>query len=223
LCLVGLHVHVGSQLLELGPILQATRVVAEMAIRLSAAGLRLDHLDLGGGIGIPYDGGQSVDVASYARSVLNIVEPTGLIAVVEPGRWVVGPAGVLVTRVVDTKPRESGRYVVVVDAGMSELMRPALYGARHRLQFVAPRSTPAVQCDVVGPICETSDVLAADCRMPLPEVGDIVVVRDAGAYGSAMASNYNRHPLPAEVLVDDGDWRVIRRRQDIDDMLAMEM
>jgi len=129
---------------------------------------------------------------------------------------------VLVTRVVDTKARGVDKRIVVVDAGMSQLMRPALYGARHRLELLTPRAGPAVLCDVVGPICESSDVLASDCLMSVPDVGDIIVVKDTGAYGAAMASNYNRHPLPAEVLVDGREWRVVRRRQTVDDMLAME-
>ena len=220
--LVGLHVHVGSQLMDLDPISRGGRVVADLAARLQSTGVSLQHLDLGGGLGIPYDGGHAVDVAAYARSVLDVVEPTGLTAVVEPGRWIVGPSGVLVTRVVDTKRRDPGPCIVVVDAGMTELLRPALYGARHRLQVLAPRSGPSTTCDVVGPICETSDVLAAGCTMPVPEVGDVIVIRDTGAYGAAMASNYNRHPLPAEILAENGAWRVIRRRQTVDDMLALE-
>ncbi len=221
--LAGVHTHIGSQLLDLAPLRRAGEVVAAFAMRLREDGIELEHLDLGGGLGIAYDGAESVSPGAYASSLVEAVKSTGLTLVVEPGRWIVGPAGALVTRVVDVKQKDVGRYFVVVDAGMSELLRPALYGANHRLELPAPRPGEEVRCDIVGPICETSDVFGTDRRMPLPVVGDLIVVRDAGAYGSAMASNYNRHPLPAEVLVDSGVPRVIRRRQTVDDMLALEI
>jgi diaminopimelate decarboxylase len=145
----------------------------------------------------------------------------GVAVVLEPGRWIVGPAGVLVATVVDVKPQAEDKYFVVADAGMSELIRPALYGAYHRIE-VLDRAGPAATCDIVGPICESSDVLGVDRRVPLPAVGDLLTIFDAGAYGAAMASNYNRHAQPAEVLVDDGGWRIIRRRQTLEDMLACE-
>jgi len=220
--LVGVHVHVGSQLVALDPVRRAAEVVAEFATDLSRLGIVLEYLDVGGGLGISYDGSPVATAADYAQTVVEAVRDTGLPVVTEPGRWIIGPTGVLVASVVDVKPRGLDRYFVVVDAGMSELIRPALYGSFHRIELPTPRATPAVTCDVVGPICETCDVFGTERVMPLPEVGDLVVIRDAGAYGSAMASNYNRHPLPAEVLVDDDTWRVIRRRQTVDDMLAME-
>ena len=222
LSLVGVHVHIGSQLVALEPVRRAAEVAAGFVVDLAGLGIFVEHLDVGGGLGISYDGVQTATAAAYAQTVVQAVRPTGRPVVIEPGRWVIGPAGVLVAAVVDVKPRGPGSYFVVVDAGMSELIRPALYGSFHRIELPTPRTTPPVICDVVGPICETSDVFGTDRAMPLPEVGDLVVIRDTGAYGSAMASNYNRHPLPAEVLVDDGTWRVIRRRQTVDDMLAME-
>ena len=222
LTLVGVHVHIGSQLVALEPVRRAAEVAAGFVTELATLGISVEHLDVGGGLGISYDGSETATAAAYGRTVVEAVRETGLPVVIEPGRWVIGPAGVLVATVVDVKPRGPGQYFVVVDAGMSELIRPALYGSFHRIELPAPRATPPVSCDVVGPICETSDVFGTDRVMPRPEVGDLVVIRDAGAYGSAMASNYNRHPLPAEVLVDDGTWRVIRRRQTVDDMLAME-
>ena len=220
--LVGLHAHIGSQLLTVAPIRRAAEAVVGLASELADQGIALEHLDLGGGLGISYDGAPVVAAAEYVETLLEVVRPTGLSVVVEPGRWVVGPAGVLVTRVVDVKPQGSDHWFVVVDAGMSELLRPALYGAYHRLELPHPRSTPPVSCDIVGPLCETGDVFGTARMLPRPEVGDLVVVRDTGAYGSAMASNYNRHPLPAEVLVENGTDRVIRRRQTIDDLVALE-
>jgi diaminopimelate decarboxylase len=140
----------------------------------------------------------------------------------EPGRAIVGRAGALVARVVDTKRYPDGRQFAVLDAGMGELIRPALYGSFHRIVPVRPRPAPETPWDVVGPICESSDVFARGRMLPPIEVDDLVAILDAGAYGSMMASNYNRHLLPAEALVDAGEWSVIRRRQTLDDVLALE-
>ncbi len=221
--LVGIHAHVGSQITDLDALARTAAAVAQFARGLQADGIPLAHLDLGGGLGIAYDGAEAPAVASYARLLIDAVRPTGLTLLVEPGRWIVGPAGVLIATVVDVKPQADGRHFVVLDAGMSELLRPALYGSMHRLHLLQPRDGPPVTCDVVGPICETSDVVGLGRRMPLPQVGDRILVRDAGAYGAAMASNYNRHPLPAEALIADGTWKLIRRRQSIDDMMASEL
>ena len=220
--LVGVHVHIGSQILTLDPINWAADAAAQLARELSDDGIQLEHIDLGGGLGISYDGSDVVRVSAYARVLVDAVAPTGLVLLVEPGRWIVGPAGLLVASVVDVKRQSDDRHFVVLDAGMSELMRPALYGAFHRVAPLEPRAGEPVTCDVVGPICETSDVVAMDRAMPLPEVGDLLAVLDVGAYGSVMASNYNRHPLPAEVMIDDGTWRVIRRRQSYADLVAFE-
>lgn len=220
--LVGVHAHVGSQLTNLDEVARTASTTARFAQELRAAGLALEHVDLGGGLGISYDGAPPLPVEEYAGALVAAVAPTGLRLLVEPGRWIVGPAGVLIARVVDVKPQRNGSYFVVLDAGMSELLRPALYGARHRLERLIRRSGPDVTCDVVGPICETTDVIRLGHPMPLPEVGDLLLVRDAGAYGSAMASNYNRRALPAEALVEGGGWRMIRRRQTVDDLLACE-
>lgn len=220
--LVGVHAHVGSQITNLDTLRRAAALVADFARTLHGDGLRLEHIDLGGGLGIAYDGTPTPTAAEYARALVEVVEPTRLALLVEPGRWIVGPAGILLTTVVDVKRQRNGRYFVVLDAGMSEFPRPALYGAVHRLVSLTARPGPAVTCDVVGPICETTDVIAMDRSMPLPRVGDRVLVRDTGAYGSAMASNYNRRPLPAEALAARGEWRMIRRRQTIDDLVASE-
>ncbi len=220
----GLHIHVGSQMLGLGPLRRAAAAVVTLARELADDGLTLQHLDLGGGLGIAYGeaGDEPPPVEDYAAALIEAVRPSGLTLIVEPGRAIVGPAGVLLASVVDVKPRADGAWFVVLDAGMSELMRPALYGAYHRIALVEEREADMVTCDVVGPICESSDVFGVERRLPLPAVGTLVAVFDAGAYGSAMASNYNRHPLPAEVMVDGSAWRVVRRRQTMDDQLAGE-
>lgn len=221
--LVGLHVHIGSQMAAAGPIRDALAAIVTLAADLARDGRPLEHIDVGGGLGISYDGSAALGVARYAQTVVDAVRPSGLAIIAEPGRWIVGPAGVLVASVIDVKQQDEGRCFVVLDAGMSELLRPALYGAYHRVEPLDARPGRPVVCDVVGPICETSDVIGAARSMPRPEVGDRVAIFDTGAYGAAMASNYNRHPLPAEVLIDDREeWRVVRRRQTCDDMVALE-
>jgi diaminopimelate decarboxylase len=220
--LVGLHAHLGSQIVTLGPLARSAATLVELARQLSDDGIRLEHLDLGGGLGISYDGSPVPTSADYAAAILPIVRQSGLALALEPGRAIVGAAGVLVARVVDLKEYPGGQRFAVLDAGMTELIRPALYGAFHRIEPVVSRVGLAVRYDIVGPVCESSDVFGQDRLLPPVAVGDLMAVLDAGAYGSAMASTYNRRPLPAEVLVDGGRWSVIRRRQTIDDLVALE-
>jgi diaminopimelate decarboxylase len=158
----------------------------------------------------------------YAAAVVPELKRLGAPVVLEPGRAVVGHSGALVCRVVDTKQNPDGRKFAVVDAGMTELMRPALYGSFHRIVPVQPRDSEETAWDVVGPICESSDVFARDRMLPELRVNDAVALLDTGAYGAVMASNYNRRVLAPEVLVDETQWTVIRRRQTIDDVLALE-
>lgn len=220
--LVAVHVHIGSQVTSVDPLRGAAAFVASMAGDLARAGLPLEYVDVGGGLGISYDGAPVVTPEAYVQAVLEAVEPTGLPVVIEPGRSLIGPAGVLLARVIDLKPRNAVSDFAVIDAGMTELMRPALYNAFHRIEPVVARAVDPRQYEVVGPVCESSDVVGRDRMLPPLQIGDVLAIRDAGAYGSAMASNYNRRPLPAEVLVDNGEWTVIRRRQTVDDMLALE-
>jgi diaminopimelate decarboxylase len=158
----------------------------------------------------------------YAAAFVDEIRSTRLPIVVEPGRSIIGPAGALVARVLDIKPRTASSDFAVIDAGMTELLRPALYNAFHLIEPVQSRSGGLRQYELVGPVCESGDVVGRDRMLTPLDVGDLVVIRDAGAYGAVMASNYNRRPLPAEVLVDNGKWRVIRRRQTLDDLLALE-
>jgi diaminopimelate decarboxylase len=219
---VGVHSHIGSQITALEPLLRAAGAAVDLAVALRHAGIPLAHVDFGGGIGISYDGTPAIDAAEYGRRLVDLVRPSGLTALVEPGRVLVGPAGTLVTRIVDIKHFDGARQFVVLDAGMTELMRPALYGAFHRIEPVQPRIGDPVVADIVGPVCESTDTFARDRELPPVEVGDLMMVRDVGAYGAVMASTYLRRPLPPEVLIDDGRWRVIRRRQTLDDMLRLE-
>lgn len=222
--LVGLHVHVGSQITSTEPLARGAAVIASFARELIAQGVPLEHIDLGGGLGIAYQPGQTVvSPEAYAAAVIPAVSGLGLTLLFEPGRWIVGPCGVLVTEVVDLKSRTGGGTFVIVDAGMTDLMRPALYGAWHEIEPVTPRPGEAITADIVGPVCETADTFAAGRALVPVEVGDLLAIRDAGAYGSVMASNYNRRPTAAEVMVEDGGWRVVRRRQSVDDILQWDL
>jgi diaminopimelate decarboxylase len=220
--LVAVHVHIGSQVTSLDPLRGAAHFVADMATELASQGMPLEYVDVGGGLGISYDGGPVLDIREYVQAVVDAVRPTGLPIVLEPGRSIVGPAGALLARVIDIKPRNAVSEFAVIDAGMTELMRPALYSAFHRIEPVRESDEQPKHYEIVGPVCESSDVVGRDRMLPPLAIGDVLVIRDAGAYGAAMSSNYNRRPLPPEVLIDNGTWQVIRRRQTVDDMLSLE-
>jgi diaminopimelate decarboxylase len=220
--IVGLHIHVGSQITNLDPLRSAAQAIVDLARALRGDGIAIDHLDLGGGLGVSYDGSAVPSAEDYAAALLPIVKESGLAIVLEPGRNIVAPAGALVTRVVDVKNRPDGKVFVIVDAGMTELIRPMLYNAFHRIEPVDAIDGPEITADIVGPLCETSDTLGKERRLARPKPGDLFAVLDAGAYGAVMASNYNRRTMPAEVLVDRNKWSVIRRRQTIEDLLALE-
>ncbi len=219
---VGAHVHIGSQITTLDPLSRAAEAVVALAHGLRDEGIHLQHLDMGGGLGISYDGAPVVDPADYVRALVAATRDSGLKIAIEPGRVLVGPAGRLLTTVVDVKQFPGAKRFVVVDAGMTELMRPALYNAFHRIEPVVPRAGEPGPVDIVGPICESTDSYARDRLLAPVEVGDLLAVRDVGAYGAVMAHTYLRRPLSPEVMVDNGEWRVIRRRQTLDELLALE-
>ena len=219
---VGAHVHIGSQITTLDPLSMAAEAVVALARDLRSEGVELQHLDMGGGLGISYDGSPVVDPAAYVRALVTATRGSGLKVAIEPGRVLVGPAGVLLTTVVDVKQFPGAKRFVVLDAGMTELMRPALYNAFHRIEPLMRRDGANAPVDLVGPICESTDAYARDRSFPPVEVGDVVVVRDAGAYGAAMGHTYLRRPLPPEVLIDGNGWRLIRRRQTLDELLALK-
>jgi diaminopimelate decarboxylase len=219
---VGVHIHIGSQITTAEPLRRAAAALTSLALELRDDGVGLEHVDLGGGLGIAYEGRPMITAAEYAAAVLPELRRAGIPVVLEPGRAVVGHAGALVAQVVDTKRYPDGRQFAVLDAGMTELMRPALYGSFHRILPVVPRAGAGLPLDIVGPICESSDVFARERDTPPLNVDDLVAILDTGAYGAVMASNYNRRMLAPEVLVDAGEWRVIRRRQTLDDVLALE-
>lgn len=220
---VGLHVHLGSQILDVAPLGRAAGVLTGLAREARDWGIALEHIDLGGGLGVPYEGGAGPSVDEYAAAIMPAVREAGLRLIVEPGRYLVAQAGALVGRVADTKAYPGSPRFVILDAGMTELIRPMLYEAYHRIVEVEPRGGAATPCEVVGPLCETGDTLGHARELGPVEVGDLVAVLDAGAYGFVMASNYNRRRLPAEVLVDGERWQIIRRRQSYEDLFRHEV
>lgn len=219
---VGLSVHIGSQLLDLEPYRQTYLRLREMALVLRAEGYGLTTLDLGGGLGIGYHGEPGPDPRALAGIIRDVLGDLDFRLAVEPGRWLVGGAGVLLARVILVKHGETKRHVVV-DTAMNDLIRPTLYEGFHRIEPVAGRDRPdAGPADVVGPICESGDYLAKDRPLPAVEAGELLAVRDAGAYGAVMASTYNARPLAPEVLVDGDRWAVVRPRQDVAALIALD-
>lgn len=223
---IGLSVHIGSQITDIAPFRAAFRAVAAMARAILAEGHDLRSLDLGGGIGISYRPSPSVSVESYADAVVSeLGELTGNVdIVIEPGRWIVGPSGVLVTRVILEKEND-GRRFVVVDAGMNDLIRPAMYGAWHGIVPVdtATNTGRFTAADVVGPVCESSDTFGRSRLLPRFSAGDLVAILDAGAYGSVMSSSYNNRPAAAIALASRGKWVIARQRQSLDELMASDL
>ncbi len=217
----GIDCHIGSQLTDLAPFLAALERVLALADRLAAVGIPIGHLDLGGGLGIRYLGEHPPEPAAYAAALLHRLGKRGHEIILEPGRAIVGNAGILLTRVEYLKPTEHQRFAVV-DAAMNDLLRPALYQA---VQDIVPvrldsEADPA-RYDLVGPVCETGDFLGKDRLLAL-EPGDLLAVRGSGAYGFSMSSNYNSRPRAAEVMVDGGQAHLVRRRENIADLMAGE-
>lgn len=220
----GISTHIGSQIVDVAPFRRTAARLASYVQELAATGIRLQCVDIGGGLGIRYTNERPADVADYARALTAIMRPTGCRLLIEPGRAIVGAAGVLLTRVLYVK-RNGGKRFVIVDAAMNDLIRPSLYGATHPITpaIVARRGRAATDpADVVGPVCESGDFLARDWRLPEVKAGDLLIVWATGAYGFVQSSNYNARLRAAEVLVERGRFRVIRRRQTFNEMIRGE-
>jgi diaminopimelate decarboxylase len=220
--LTTLAMHLGSQLVDTEPFLEGISRLIELIERLRRAGVStLRVIDIGGGLGIRYAEERSIDPDEFAAAVVPRLASTGLTVYLEPGRFLVGSAGVLLTRVLYRK-HSGGKEFVVVDAGMNDLVRPSHYQAYHEIVELEERGRPAGRADVVGPVCETGDFLALDRMLPGLAAGDGLAVLGAGAYGFVMASNYNSRPRPPEVMVDGGKWWIARPRESIDDLFRSE-
>ncbi len=220
--LTTLAMHLGSQIVDTEPFIQGIGRLRELAQRLRLRGVTsLRVLDIGGGLGIRYAEERSIEPAQFGAAVVPHLAATGLMVYLEPGRFLVGSAGLLLTRVLYRK-HSGGKEFVVVDAGMNDLVRPSHYQAYHEIIELEERGRPANRVDVVGPVCETGDFLALDRMLPGLEAGDGLAVLGAGAYGFVMASNYNSRPRPPEVIVDSGKWWVARPRERIEDLFDSE-
>jgi diaminopimelate decarboxylase len=216
----GIDCHIGSQLTDLSPLVEAAERVLALVDRLGAEGIALDHIDLGGGVGIRYRDETPPDLAAYGQALKALFAGRREKLLLEPGRSLVGNAGLVLTRVEYLKPGE-GRNFAIVDAAMNDLMRPALYDAYHDIVAVNERNMPMQRYDVVGPVCETGDFLGFARDLAVAE-GDLLALLSAGAYGMSMASNYNSRPRAAEVLIDKNKITLIRERETIDGLMAGE-
>jgi diaminopimelate decarboxylase len=216
----GMDCHIGSQLTEIGPFIAAAEKVLALADQLAAADIRLDHLDFGGGLGIRYNDETPPSIADYAEVLLQALHGRSEKLVIEPGRVLVGNAGLLLTSVEYLKPGEEKNFAIV-DAAMNDLMRPALYDAWHNIWPVLRHDAPAQTYEVVGPICETGDFLGHARELAIVQ-GDLLAVMSAGAYGMSMSSNYNTRPRAAEVMVNDTDMQLIRERESISQLFSGE-
>ena len=223
--ITGIHMHIGSQITDLAPFRDAFRLLGDLACDLRADGIALEHLDIGGGLGIPYRGANDVPPHpdEYAAVVKDALGDLGLKIVLEPGRMIVGNAGVLVTRVTYVK-EGADKTFTIVDAAMNDLIRPTLYEAYHDIWPVAEvrNEMSPMQQDIVGPVCETGDYLAQDRGLPPFAAGDLIAVMTAGAYGAVMSSSYNTRPLIPEVLVNGDRYAVVRPRPSYDDLIGLD-
>ena len=221
----GVDMHIGSQIIDLAPMEAAFRLLADFVSALRADGHTISHVDLGGGLGIPYYEDRAVppEPAAYAAMVKRVTHNLGCTLMFEPGRLIVGNAGILVARVIYVK-KGDGKNFVIIDAAMNDLIRPTLYEAYHEiLPVVQPApGAPLIVADVVGPVCETGDYLALDRSLPLPKPGDLIAVMTAGAYGAVQAGTYNTRALIPEVLVNGEQYAVVRPRVKIEDLIAMD-
>jgi diaminopimelate decarboxylase len=225
----GVSVHIGSQITAVAPFGEAMGRVADLVHELRRDGHRIDYIDAGGGLGIAYEGSNtdnfSGDVAAYAQALATPLRGLNIRLLLEPGRAIIGPAGVLLTSVIYRKTNDGKRFLVV-DAAMNDLIRPALYGAYHEIVPVtqsAGSSGESEITDIVGPICETGDFFARDRELPVVDEGDLLAILDAGAYGMVLGSNYNTRPRAAEVLISGKSAKLIRRREKLSDLLRAEL
>lgn len=219
----GVSCHIGSQILDYAPILEAAGKVLSLIERLQRQGIGIDHIDLGGGLGIAYQAAdQAPGIGEFVAALRSRLGRDKLTVMVEPGRSIVGPAGVLLTRVLYRK-RSPAKEFVVVDAAMNDLIRPSLYRAHHDILPLHEAPAGAIVADVVGPVCETGDFLARDRSLPDVQPGEFLAIASAGAYGFVQASNYNSRPRPAEVLVEGVTWRTIRVRENYEDLIRGEV
>ncbi len=223
--ILGVSCHIGSQLTRIDPFLEALNKVKTFIRRLQDEGITINYLDLGGGLGITYNDEEPPPPQAYAEAIIREMDDLECTLILEPGRVIVGNAGILLTEVQYTKVNSGGekeKQFVIVDAAMNDLTRPALYGAYHEILPAVQTDAGSQVVDVVGPICETGDFMARDRELPRVQQGDLLAIMSSGAYGFTMSSNYNSRPRSAEVLIDGEEVHIIRRREDYDDLIRGE-
>ncbi len=220
--IVGVDCHIGSQLTSTPPFVDALSRVRMLVESLRKDGAPIRYLDLGGGLGIRYKDEEPPHPEEYAKELISGLEGFDMALILEPGRVIVGNAGILVTEVLYVKETDEKKFVVV-DGGMNDLIRPALYGSYHAIYPVVKQEAETIVADIVGPICESGDFFAKDRAIPRPQRGDLLAIMSAGAYGFTMASNYNSHPRPPEVLVDGENFYVVRKRETLEDLINGEV
>ncbi len=218
---VGIHFHIGSQLTDLKPVEEASKIVSDMLRSLKYLDIDIKFYDIGGGIGIKYNDEKTIKLYDYAQAILTTLKGLDVTVVCEPGRYIVGNSGYFLTTVLYEK-ENSGKRFVIVDGGMNDLIRPSLYKAYHEIEVVENDDQNRSACDVVGPICESGDFFAKDVQLPKLKQNDLLVVKSAGAYGFSMSSNYNSRGRAAEVSFEDGDDRLIRKRESFEDLIRLE-
>ncbi|MCT7619869.1 MULTISPECIES: diaminopimelate decarboxylase [Arcobacteraceae] len=217
---VGIHCHIGSQLTELQPIKEAVKIVADLVRNLKAIKIELSFIDIGGGLGIIYKDEKLIDTYEYAQSILETMFGLDITIICEPGRFIVGNSGIFVTKVLYEKINGNKRFVIV-DGAMNDLIRPALYNAYHKIEVLNDNQDFS-DCNLVGPVCESGDFFAKNIKLPKTEHNDLVAIYSAGAYGFTMSSNYNTRGKVAEIAIEDGKDRLIRKRETFEDLIALE-
>jgi diaminopimelate decarboxylase len=218
----GISCHIGSQLTDVKPFVEALRSLGELKKRLEEIGIRIDYLDLGGGLGITYDKEEPPHPREYAEAIKKELDMKDLTLILEPGRVIMGNAGILVTKVLYTKSAQ-GKAFIVVDAAMNDLIRPSLYGSFHAIQPVKISERKKIKADIVGPICESSDFFAKERDVESFEPGELMAIMSSGAYGFSMSSNYNSRPRVAEVMVKDNQYYIIRKAESYEDLIRGEV
>lgn len=220
---VGIHKHLGSQIVELSPFVAGLERLIALKDELDRSGIEIRYIDMGGGIGITYNDEHPPSFEEYVNAIRPLIEGSGRTLIVEPGRVLLGNAGILVTKVLHVK-KSAGKNFIVVDAAMNDLVRPSVYGAYHRIIPISRHAegNGTIEADVVGGICEPTDFFAQGRELPAVEPGELMAIMSAGAYGSAMSSNYNSRPLIAEAMVDRAEMKIIRRRQSYEEMVELE-
>ncbi|OFV97744.1 MAG: diaminopimelate decarboxylase [Acidobacteria bacterium RIFCSPLOWO2_12_FULL_54_10] len=220
--IIGISCHIGSQICSLTPFSEAVQKLVEMATRLRKDGFTVEYLDAGGGLAVPYRKEDTAPtIGDYTRNLLKCVRNSGLKLIIEPGRSIVADAGVLLTRVIHVKSNGKKKFVIV-DAAMNDLIRPSLYGAYHEIRPVERMKSPMQKADLVGPVCETGDFFARDRLIPSVKPGNLLAILTVGAYGFVLSSNYNSRPRPVEVMVEGDQWKVVRQRESLKDLLRGE-